>query len=66
MKHRGYTRTNQKSTLGEEHMKPLQISTETALKLSESLNMPLEQIMHMPTPILLKKLAEAEAKEKTK
>lgn len=44
-------------------MKPLQISTETALKLSESLNMPLEQIMHMPTPILLKKLAEAEAKE---
>lgn len=45
-------------------MKPLQISTETALKLSESLNMPLEQIMHMPTPILLKKLAEAEAKEK--
>ncbi|AXN41171.1 YycC family protein [Peribacillus sp. NPDC060186] len=47
-------------------MKPLQISTETALKLSESLNMPLEQIMHMPTPILLKKLAEAEAKEKTK
>ena len=45
-------------------MKPLQISPETALKLSKSLNLPLEQIMHMPTPILLRKLAEAEAKEK--
>lgn len=45
-------------------MKPLQISPETALKLSKSLNLPLEQIMHMPTPVLLKKLAEAEAKEK--
>lgn len=45
-------------------MKPLQISPETALKLSKSLNLPLEQIMHMPTQVLLKKLAEAEAKEK--
>ena len=47
-------------------MKPLQISSETALKLSKTLNVPLEQIMHMPTPILLKKLAEAEEKEDTK
>lgn len=46
-------------------MKPLQISPETALKLSKSLNLPLEQIMHMPTPVLLRKLAEAEAKEKS-
>ncbi|MEC0300178.1 MULTISPECIES: YycC family protein [Peribacillus] len=45
-------------------MKPLQISPETALKLSKSLNLPLEQIMHMPTPVLLRKLAEAEAIEK--
>lgn len=40
------------------------ITGETALKLSKSLNLPLEQIMHMPTPVLLRKLAEAEAKEK--
>ncbi|MFJ7638271.1 YycC family protein [Peribacillus sp. NPDC097264] len=47
-------------------MKPLQISSDTAIKLSETLNLPLEQIMHMPTPILLKKLAEAEEKENKK
>lgn len=41
-------------------MKPLQISPETAIKLSEALKIPIEQIMHMPTPILLKKLAEIE------
>ncbi len=39
-------------------MKPLQISAETAQKLAESLNMPLERIMHMPQHILLAKLAE--------
>ncbi|WP_080845238.1 YycC family protein [Cytobacillus gottheilii] len=39
-------------------MRPLQISPETALKLSEKLNVPLEQIMHMPQHILIQKLAE--------
>ncbi|WP_209120973.1 YycC family protein [Alkalihalobacillus sp. BA299] len=45
-------------------MKPLQISAETAQKLAEKLNVPLEQIMHMPQHILVAKLAEAEAAEK--
>lgn len=44
-------------------MRPLQISPETALKLSKSLNMPLEQIMHMPQNILLAKLAEIQKNE---
>ncbi|MGP3746967.1 YycC family protein [Bacillus sp. 3A_MP1] len=39
-------------------MRPLQISAETAQKLAESLNLPLEQIMHMPQHILLAKMAE--------
>ncbi|MCC9022133.1 YycC family protein [Bacillus nakamurai] len=39
-------------------MKPLQISADTAQKLAESLNLPIEQIMHMPQHILLAKLAE--------
>ncbi|GAA4702329.1 YycC family protein [Brevibacillus fulvus] len=45
-------------------MRPLQISAETAVKLAEQLNIPLEQLMHMPQHILMKKLAEAAAKEK--
>ncbi|ADP34583.1 YycC family protein [Bacillus atrophaeus] len=44
-------------------MKPLQISADTAQKLAESLNLPLEQIMHMPQHILLAKLAELQEKE---
>lgn len=44
-------------------MRPLQISADTALKLSESLNVPIEQIMHMPQHILLAKLAEIQKKE---
>ncbi|MDQ0217138.1 YycC family protein [Peribacillus cavernae] len=44
-------------------MRPLQISAETALKISKSLNMPLEQILHMPQHILLAKLAEIEKKK---
>ncbi|MBM7651555.1 YycC family protein [Neobacillus cucumis] len=44
-------------------MKPLQLSPETALKLSEQLNIPLEQLMHLPQHILLKKLMEAEKKK---
>ncbi|OLS36006.1 YycC family protein [Alkalihalophilus pseudofirmus] len=43
-------------------MKPLQISAETAQKLSKSLNVPIEQIMHMPQHILIAKLAELEKK----
>ncbi|MDO7907093.1 YycC family protein [Paenibacillus sp. JX-17] len=39
-------------------MRPLQISPETALKLSEKLGVPLEHLMHMPQHILLQKLAE--------
>ncbi|MCL7748213.1 MULTISPECIES: YycC family protein [Halalkalibacter] len=45
-------------------MRPLQISAETAQKLSESLNVPIEQIMHMPQHILLAKLAELQESEK--
>ena len=45
-------------------MQPLHISPETAIKLSKALNIPIEQVMHMPTPILLKKLAELETIEK--
>lgn len=44
-------------------MRPLQISAETAQKLAESLNLPLEQIMHMPQHILLVKLAELQKEE---
>ncbi|WP_069187717.1 YycC family protein [Alkalihalobacillus pseudalcaliphilus] len=44
-------------------MRPLQISAETAQKLSKSLNLPIEQIMHMPQHILIAKLAELEKQE---
>ncbi|RFU60553.1 YycC family protein [Peribacillus glennii] len=47
-------------------MRPLQISAETAVKLSKSLNIPLEQIMHMPQHILLAKMAEIQKKEEEK
>jgi hypothetical protein len=45
-------------------MKPLHISAETASKLSERLNMPIEHIMHMPQPILIQKLQELEKNDK--
>lgn len=41
-------------------MRPLHISAETAVKLSEKLGVPIEQIMHMPQHILMQKLAELE------
>lgn len=44
-------------------MKPLQLSPETAMKLAEKLNVPLEHLMHMPQHILIQKLMELE-KEK--
>jgi hypothetical protein len=47
-------------------MKPLPISAETAIKLSEQLNIPIENLMHMPQHILMQKLAElAKPKEST-
>ncbi|WP_168121066.1 YycC family protein [Paenibacillus sp. HB172176] len=42
---------------------PLQISPETAVKLSEQLGVPLEHLMHMPKHILLQKLAELAKKD---
>ncbi|MDB5053671.1 MAG: YycC family protein [Bacilli bacterium] len=39
-------------------MRPLPISAETAIKLAEQLNIPIENLMHMPQHILLQKLAE--------
>jgi hypothetical protein len=44
-------------------MKPLQLSPETAIMLAEKLNVPIEQLMHMPQHILIQKLMELE-KEK--
>jgi plasmid maintenance system antidote protein VapI len=41
-------------------MRPLQISPETAIKLSEKLNVPLEHLMHMPKHILIQKMMELE------
>ena len=45
-------------------MKPLQISAETAILLSKALNVPIEQIMHMPQHILVQKMIELEKAEK--
>ncbi|MFJ5757936.1 YycC family protein [Neobacillus sp. NPDC093182] len=45
-------------------MKPLQLSPETAVKLAEKLNVPLEQLMHMPQHILIQKLMELEKEKK--
>ncbi|MBI0576268.1 MULTISPECIES: YycC family protein [Bacillaceae] len=45
-------------------MKPLQITPETAIKLSEKLNVPIEQIMHMPQHILIQKLMELDKEQK--
>lgn len=44
-------------------MRPLQISPETAIKLAEKLNVPLEQLMHMPQHILLQKMMELAKQE---
>lgn len=47
------------------NMKPNPISLETAKMLSEKLNVPIEQIMHMPQHILLQKLTEIAKRENT-
>lgn len=39
-------------------MRPLQISADTAIKLSKQLNVPIEHLMHMPQHILMQKLGE--------
>jgi hypothetical protein len=44
-------------------MKPLHISAETAIKLSEKLGMPIERIMHMPQHILIQKIVELEKEQ---
>ncbi|HAL00500.1 MULTISPECIES: YycC family protein [unclassified Exiguobacterium] len=47
-------------------MKPLQLSAETAVELSKRLNVPLEQLMHMPRHILIQKLVELEQEQAKK
>ncbi|MBE4910437.1 YycC family protein [Bacillus luteolus] len=44
-------------------MRPLQISAETAQRLAKALNVPLEQIMHMPQHILIQKMMELDKKD---
>lgn len=39
-------------------MRPLNISPETAQKLAQMLNVPMEHLLHMPQHVLLAKLAE--------
>ncbi len=47
-------------------MKPLQLSAETAVELAKRLNVPLEQLMHMPRHILIQKLVELEQEQAKK
>lgn len=47
-------------------MKPLQVSADTAVKLAESLGVPLEHLMHMPQHILMQKIAELAKQETSK
>ncbi|WP_369902686.1 YycC family protein [Bacillus manliponensis] len=47
-------------------MKPLQISSDTAVKLAKTLGVPLEQLMHMPQHILIQKLAQLEQNKEEK
>jgi plasmid maintenance system antidote protein VapI len=47
-------------------MKPLQVSADTAVKLAESLGVPLEHLMHMPQHILMQKIAELAKEEAAK
>ena len=44
-------------------MKPLQLSADTAVELAKRLNIPLEQLMHMPRHILIQKLVELESEQ---
>jgi hypothetical protein len=49
---------NQTYIEGDQTMRPLQISAETAITLSKKLGVPIEHLMHMPQHILLQKIAE--------
>ncbi|MDO3410988.1 YycC family protein [Saccharibacillus sp. CPCC 101409] len=44
-------------------MRPLQISPDTAIKLSKQLNVPIEQLMHMPQHILMQRMAQLAKQE---
>ncbi|MCT4782953.1 MULTISPECIES: YycC family protein [Exiguobacterium] len=44
-------------------MRPLQLSPETAVELAKKLNVPLEELMHMPRHILVQKMMQLEANE---
>ncbi|GGO09597.1 YycC family protein [Saccharibacillus kuerlensis] len=44
-------------------MRPLQISPDTAIKLSKQLNVPIEHLMHMPQHILMQKMAQLAQQE---
>ena len=46
-------------------MRPLQLSPETAVELAKKLNVPLEELMHMPKHILVQKMMQLEAAEST-
>ena len=46
-------------------MRPLQLSPETAVDLAKKLNVPLEELMHMPKHILVQKMMQLEATEST-
>ncbi len=44
-------------------MRPLQLSPETAVELAKKLNVPLEDLMHMPKHILVQKMMQLEASQ---
>ncbi len=44
-------------------MRPLQLSPETAVELAKKLNVPLEELMHMPKHILVQKMMHLEASQ---
>lgn len=46
-----------------ERMRPLQLSPETAVELAKKLNVPLEELMHMPRHILVQKMMQLKASE---
>lgn len=50
---------------GVDRVRPLQISAETAVKLAEALDVPLERLMHMPQHILLQKMMELAKQEES-
>lgn len=47
-------------------MRPLQLSPETAVELAKKLNVPLEELMHMPKHIIVQKMMQLEASQSDK